>query len=117
MNEHIEALASEVKGILLGRLDKFLDANVDKKVFLQERTTRLAELATELLTAKTGDERRYILERIDSVRDTIRNELYAAAVNVSTEFKNSVDDVLAVTVDWGLKLAPILLRLVAAKIG
>lgn len=117
MDPNIEALGGSVKDLLKGRLDRFLDANKDSKDFLEERTKRLAELAVELAKAQTEDERAFILGRMDSTRDAITNELYGAAVNVSSEFKTSAHEVLGTVVDWGLKIAPALLKALASRVG
>lgn len=117
MDPNIEALAVGLKDVLRGRLDRFLDSNRDKKEFLEERARRLAELTVEFARAKNDAERTEISKRIDTVRDTIQNELYAAAVDVSTEFQSAVGDVLGTAVDWGLKIAPVILRALATKLG
>jgi len=117
MDPNIEALAGGLKDLLKGRLDRFLDSNKDKKEFLEERTKRLAELTVELARAKTDEERAFIAGRMDTVKDTIENELYAAAVNVSAEFRAASGDVLGTVVDWGLKIAPGLLKALASRLG
>ena len=117
MDPNLEALAGSVKGLLRGRLDHFLDANKDRKEFLEERTRRLAELAVDLAKAQTDDERNLILGRMDTVRDAITNERYGAAVVVSGEFKSAAHEVLGTVVDWGLKVAPALLKALADKKG
>lgn len=117
MDPNIEALAGGLKDLLKGRLDRFLDANKDKKDFLEERTKRLAELTVEFARAKTEEERAFIAGRMDTVKDTIQNELYAAAVSVSAEFRSSASDVLGTVVDWGLKIAPGLLKALASRLG
>lgn len=117
MDQNLEALAGSVKGLLKGRLDQFLNDNKNRKEFLEERTKRLAELAVDLAKAQTNDERNYILGRMDTVRDAITNELYGAAVVVSSEFKSTAHEVLGTVVDWGLKVAPALLKALADKKG
>ncbi len=117
MDPNVEALAGGLKDLLKGRLDRFLDANKEKKEFLQELTRRLAELTVDLAQAETQDARTYILGRIDTVKDSIQNELYAIAVDVSAEFKTSAHEVLGTVVDWGLKVAPALLKALASKVG
>ena len=117
MDPNIEALAGSLKGLLKGRLDQFLDSNKDKKEFLEDRVRRLAELTVDLARAKTEEERAFIAGRMDTVKDTIQNELYAAAVNVSAEFRSTVSDVLGTAVDWGLKVAPGLLKALASRLG
>lgn len=117
MDPNIEALAGGLKDLLKGRLDRFLDDNKEKKEFLEERARRLAELTVELARAQTPEDRAFIAGRMDTVKDTIQNELYAAAVNVSAEFRSAVGDVLGTAVDWGLKIAPGLLKALASKLG
>lgn len=117
MDPNIEALAGGIKDLLKGRLDRFLDSNRNKKEFLEERARRFAELTVEFARAKDDAERAQISGRMDTVKDTIQNELYASAVDVSTEFRASVSDVLGTAVDWGLKIAPVLLKALATKLG
>ncbi len=117
MDPNIEAFASGLKGLIKGRLDRFLDSNREKKEFLEERARRLAELTVEFTKAKSDAERAEISERIDTVKDTIQNELYAAAVDVSTEFRSAVNDVLGTAIDWGLKVGPIFLKALADRLG
>ena len=117
MDPNIEVLASGLKDLLKGRLGRFLDDNKEKKEFLEERARRLAELTVELARAKTDGERALVAGRMDVVKDTIQNELYAAAVSVSAEFRSAVGDVLGTAVDWGLKIAPGLLKALASKLG
>lgn len=117
MDPNIEALAGSLKDLLKGRLERFLSSEKDKKEFLEDRARRLAELTVSLAKAQTDDERNFILGRMDSVKDTIVNELHAAAVDVSVEFRTSLNDVLGTAVDWGLKVAPTLLKALATKLG
>ena len=117
MDPNIEALTGGIKDLLKGRLDRFLDTNKEKKEFLEERARRLAELTVELAKAKTDTDRSIILGRMDIVKDTIQNELYAAAVDVSAEFRSATGDVLGTLVDFGLKVAPVLLKALAGRLG
>ncbi len=117
MDPNIEALAGSVKDILHGRLDQFLNSNSSRKEFLEERTRRLAELTVQLAKATTADERDLIASSMDVVKDAITNELYGAAVVVSSEFKSAAHEVLGTVVDWGLKIAPALLRALADRKG
>lgn len=117
MDPNVEALAGGLKDLLKGRLNRFLDSNKDKKEFLEERARRLAELTVELAKAQTDAERAEILLRLDVVKDTIQNELYAAAVNVSAEFRSTASEVLGTVLDYGLKVAPVLLKALAGRLG
>lgn len=117
MDPNLEALAGGLKDLFLGRLDRFLNDSKNKKEFLEERMKRLAELTLDLAKASTADERDFILGRMDTVKDTIQNELYGAAVIVSSEFKATASEVLGTVVDWGLKVAPSLLKALASKVG
>lgn len=117
MDENIEALGSSLKDLLKGRLDRFLSSEKEKKEFLEDRARRLAELTVELAKAQSDQERTFILGRMDSVKDTIVNELHAAAVDISAEFRASLSDVLGTAVDWGLKVAPVLLKALNSRLG
>jgi hypothetical protein len=109
----LEALAGSMKDLLRGRLDQFLSGQKDKKEFLEERTRRLAELTIDLATAKDDDTRAEVRRQMEVVSDTITNELHAAAVDISTEFRSSVKDVLGPVLDYGLKVLPVVLKVLA----
>jgi len=109
----LEALAGSMKDLLRGRLDHFLSSQRDKKEFLEERTRRLAELTVDLATAQDDDARAAIRRQMQVVSDTIVNELHAAAVDISVEFRSSVNAVLGTALDYGIKVLPVLLKVLA----
>jgi len=116
MDPLIEDLAGSMKDLLRGRLDHFLSQEREKKEFLEERTRRLAELTVALGKAvATGndDAQAEARRQIGVVTDTIQNELHAAAVDISVEFRASVEDVLGTLLDYGLKVLPIVLKVLA----
>jgi len=109
----LEALAGSLKDLLRGRLDRYLSDQREKKEFLEERSRRLAELTIDLATAVDDDTRAEIRRQMGVVTDTIVNELHAAAVDISTEFRSSVLDVLGTILDYGEKVLPIILKVLA----
>lgn len=115
MDPKIEALAESLKDILKGRLDTYLSSEKDKKEFLEERTRRLAQLTLELARAfsDTGKQEE-IRKQMEVVQDTIENELFAVAVDISAEFRASVKDVLSTILDYAIKVLPKLLPALAA---
>lgn len=114
MDPLIDSLASSLKDLLRGRLDQFLSDNRDKKEFLEERTRRLAQLTVDLAKAVTNADRQAeILRQMDVVKDTIVNELHAAAIDVSVEFRSTVNQVLGTILDYGEKVLPILIKVLA----
>lgn len=114
MDPMIEALAGSLKSLLRGRLDKFLSQEREKKEFLEERTRRYAELTVQLAKAVTDADRQAEIRRqMSVVSDTIVNELHAAAVEISVEFRLTVVQVLGTILDYGEKVLPILIRALA----
>lgn len=114
MDPLIDSLAGSLKDLLKGRLDQFLSGEKDKKEFLEERTRRLAELTIELAKAVSDTDRQAEIRRqMAVVSDTIVNELHAAAVDISTEFRSTVKDVLGTVLDYGAKVLPVLIRALA----
>lgn|SRR5574339_139194 len=114
MDPIIENLAGNLKDLLRGRLDEFLSSEKDKKEFLEERTKRLAQLTADLAKAvavSDEDRRAEILRQMAVVTDTITNELYAAAVDISVEFRATVKNVLETVLDYGVKIVvPMLVK-------
>ena len=114
MDPLIESLAGSLKDLLRGRLDQFLSQEKEKKEFLEERTRRLAQLTVDLAKAVSDPDRQAELRRqMAVVSDTIVNELHAAAVDVSVEFRATVKDVLGTILDYGSKVLPSLVRALA----
>ena len=116
MDPLLESLAGSFKDLLHGRLDQFLSKEKDKKEFLEERTRRLAELTVNLGKATVGgdaDAQAEIRRQMSVVTDTIINELHAAAVDVSMEFRVTVKEVMGTLLDYGVKVLPIVLRVLA----
>lgn len=111
MDENIEALAGSIRDLLKGRLDRFLSSEKDKKEFLEERTKRLAQLTVELAKAAMDqDQQAEIRRQMAVVSDTIVNELHAAAVDISVEFRTSVAAVLGTAIDYGAKVMPAIIK-------
>lgn len=114
MDPLIDSLASSLKDLLRGRLDQFLSGEKDKKEFLEERTKRLAQLTVELAKAVADPDRQAEIRRqMTVVSDTIVNELHAAAVDISVEFRTTVNDVLGTVLDYGEKVLPVLIKVLA----
>ena len=114
MDPIIENLAGNLKDLLRGRLDEFLSNEKDKKEFLEERTKRLAELTLDLAKAVAAgdqDQQAEVRRQMAVVSDTIQNELYAAAVDISVEFRATVKNVLNTILDYSVKvLVPMLVK-------
>jgi hypothetical protein len=107
MDQNIEALAASLKDLLKGRLDSFLSSRKDEKDFLEERSKRLAELTVQFAKAFADPaQQAQIKLQMEVVSDTILNELHAAAVDVSTEFRQTVESVLGTVLDYAMKVIP-----------
>lgn len=114
MDPLLESLAGSMKDLLRGRLDQFLSSEKDKKEFLEERTQRLAELTIELAKTITDSDRQAEIRRqMSVVTDTIVNELHAAAVDISVEFRLTVKEVLGTLLDYGVKILPSVIKVLA----
>ena len=114
MDPLLDSLAGSLKDLLRGRLDQFLSSEKDKKEFLEERTRRLAQLTVELARAVSDpDKQAEIRRQMATVSDTIVNELHAAAVDISVEFRTTAKDVLGTVVDYGVKVLPALIKVLA----
>ncbi len=115
MDQKIEELAGSLKDLLKGRLDAFLSDQKDKKEFLEERSRRLAELTVQYAKAATDPALQAgIRLQMGVVSDTIVNELHAAAVDISVEFRETVTSVLGTVLDYAIKVVPKLLPALAA---
>jgi hypothetical protein len=106
---NIDKLGASLKDLITGRLRGFLNANADKKEFIEERTKRLAELTIEIAKASTDPERESLRNLMDTVADTIESELTAVAVLVSAEFRASVTATLQTVLEYAQKSLPIIL--------
>jgi L-lactate utilization protein LutC len=114
MDANIEALAGSLKDLLRGRLDVFLSTRKDQKDFLEERARRLAELTVQLARAfNDPSTQARIRSQMDVVSDTIVNELHAAAIDISVEFRETVKSVLGTTIDYAIKVLPKLIPALA----
>jgi hypothetical protein len=114
MDPLIDSLAGSLKDLLKGRLDQFLSGEKDKKEFLEERTRRYAQLTVDLAKSiSDSDKQAEIRRQMSVVSDTIVNELHAAAVDISVEFRTTVKDVLNTMLDYGVKVLPQVIRVLA----
>lgn len=116
MDPLIEELAGSMKDLLRGRLDQFLSQEREKREFLEDRTRRLAELTVNLgkaVAAGDADAQAEIRRQMGVVTDTIQNELAAIAVDISVEYRASVEAVLGTLLDYGLKVLPVVLKVLA----
>jgi len=114
MDPLIDSLAGSLKDLLRGRLDQYLTDEKDKKEFLEERTRRLAQLTVDLAKTVADDVRQAEIRRqMAVVSDTIVNELHAAAVDISVEFRATVKDVRGTILDYGAKVLPVVIKVLA----
>jgi cell division septum initiation protein DivIVA len=114
MDANLEALAGSLKDLLKGRLESYLSSKKDQKDFLEERTRRLAELTVQLAKSFSDtDQQAEIKRQMAVVSDTIVNELHAAAVDISVEFRRTVQDVLGTALDFAVKVIPKLIPALA----
>lgn len=114
MDPLIEKLAGSLKNLLREHLDTYLSSEKDKKEFLEERTRRLAELTVELAKAVNDpDKQAEVRRQMAVVSDTIVNELHAAAVDISVEFRVTVKEVLSTVLDYGIQILPVVLKVLA----
>jgi len=114
MDPLIDSLAGSLKDLRRGRLDQFLSSEREKKEFLEERTRRLAQLTIELArTLSDTDKQAEIRRQMAVVADTITNELHAAAIDISVEFRISVKDVIGTLIDYGVKVLPVVIKVLA----
>ena len=114
MDPLIESLAGSLRDLLREHLDEYLSSEKDKKEFLGERTRRLAELTVELAKSITDPDKQAEMRRqMAVVTDTIVNELHAVAVDISVEFRVTVKAVLSTVLDYGAKVLPVLIRVLA----
>lgn len=114
MDQNIERLGATLKDLIKGRVGAFIDANRAPKEFLEDRARRMAELTLELARASTDDERASIRGLMETVADSIENELTAVAVLVSAEFRAAVTATLSTMLEFAQKALPIVLKAVAA---
>lgn len=114
MDPNVEALALSLKDLLKGRLDGYLSSKKDQKEFLEERSKRLAELTVKLAKAfNDTDQQAEIKRQMAVVSDTIVNELHAAAIDISVEFRATVESVLGTVLDYAVKVLPKLIPALA----
>lgn len=115
MDPLIEKLAGTLKDLITGRASKFLDAQkAARKDFLEERVKRLAELTVDLAKAGGDADRTAIRGLMETVTDTIENELVAASVDASVEARETFKVILGTVLDFAEKALPVVLKLAAA---
>lgn len=114
MDPNLEALAGTIKDLIVGRAKKYLNAQIAaRKEFLEERTKRLAELTVYLAKATTDADRDGIRMQMETVSDTIINELVAAAVDASVEARAVFRDAVSAVTDFALKALPWIMKAAA----
>lgn len=98
--DEIEKLYQSLIDRIEARGKRFLDENAGSRDFVYERTKRLATLGIGYLAAKDDDTRARLDGQMESVRQSIENELSAVAVHASIaareEFMGIVNDVIGV---------------------
>ncbi len=115
MDPLVNELAESLRDLLKGRLDTYLSSRKDQKDFLEDRTKRLAWLTVELArTVGDTDKQAEIKKQMTVVSDTIVNELHAAAIDISTEFREAVNSVIGTVLDYAIKVIPKLIPALAA---
>jgi hypothetical protein len=114
MDPKIEELASVLKDLIVGRAKKYLNAQIAaRKEFLEERAKRLAELTVFMAKATTDADRDGVKLQMETVSDTIENELVAAAVDASVEARAAFGDAVSAVVDYALKALPWIMKAAA----
>lgn len=107
MDPNIEALALTLKDLVVGRAKALLDQQkAARKEFLEERMRRLAELTVEVAKAPTQADRDAMLAGMETVGDTIINELVAAAVDTSVATRQTFQTIIATVIDFAWKALP-----------
>lgn len=115
MDANLEALAGTLKDMIVGRAKKYLNAQIAaRKEFLEERSKRLAELTVFMAQATTDADRDGVRIQMETVTDTIINELVAAAVDASAEARAVFRDAVQAVADFAIKALPWVMKAVAA---
>jgi len=101
-----ETLKAGIVSVVEARAKDFLDMNVGLRALLVERAERLAKLTENYLTTADPAARQRLLETMETVRQTMTNEIDAAAANASAAAKGTFKQIVGVAFDMLIKTLP-----------
>ncbi|MDD5305483.1 MAG: hypothetical protein PHS14_20475 [Elusimicrobia bacterium] len=105
----------ELTQVIIDRIEargkKFLDENQGAREFIYERAQRLATLGVTYAAASDDATREDALERMESVRQSIENELSAVAVNASVAAREEFLAIVNMAVEFLRGMLPVLVGL------
>lgn len=93
---------------------KFLDENQGSREFVYERAERLATLGVTYLSATDDDTRERISGQMESVKQSIANELSMVAVNASVAAREEFMRIVSMVVDTARTLLMAVAKLKSA---
>lgn len=111
MPTSIKDLAQVIIDRIETRGKKFLDENAAARAFIYERADRLATLGVSYAAASDDATRAEVLERMESVRQSIENELSSVAVDASVEARAAFMDIVNMAVEFLRGMLPVLVGL------
>lgn len=104
-----EDLAESVVEAVKARAKEFLEKNADAAQFLSERARRLAKVAFDYARAKDDVERAKLKADLETVRQTIENEVATVAVKASKASREMFAKVLGAAMDVLVKALPVVI--------
>ncbi len=102
-------LADTVLATIRDHTADFLENNQAAKDIIEERAKKLAEYSMEYVTAANETERTAIMVEMEIVKQTIVNELAAAALNGQTASIATFKEVVNTALTALLKYLPVIL--------
>lgn len=115
----IDDTTASLIDLVKNRTGDFLDQNQDAKLLVEDRMRRLAEIGTELAKAELAGDKDGVDRALNSyevVRDTIELMAGGVAVNASAASRESFKAALAIVIDYGKQLLPVLIKLAVGAI-
>lgn len=103
-----ETLKDQIVSVVQERAKDFIDSNVGVKALLLERAERLAKLTENYLTTVDPTARLKLLDTMEVVRQTITNEIDAAAANASLAAKSVFKEIVGTAFGMLIKTLPVI---------
>jgi len=101
-----EILKAQIIGAVKSRAKDFIEGNVGVEALLTERAERLAKLTENYMTLSDPGTRLKLLDSMDTVRQTMENEVDAAAANASAAAKSVFKEIVGVAFDMLVRTLP-----------
>jgi hypothetical protein len=115
----IDNAVSSLVDLVRAQTGTFLEENDDARILVEDRMGRMKEIALEIAKAEALEDHAALdraLSSFDTVKDTMELMAAAVAVNASAASRESFKKALAIVLDYGKQLLPMLIKLAVAAI-